>query len=71
MTDFTDLSFVFLAFTPLERTICTNISITDDTVVENTEQFRLAIAFPGSSQPANLVLSPDNANVTIFDDDGM
>ena len=53
------------------RTICTNISITNDTNEENTEQFRLTIAFPGSSQPTNLILRPDNANVTILDDDGM
>ena len=71
MTDFTALSFTFLSFTPTMRTICTNISITNDANEESTEQFRLTIVFPGSSQPTNLILRPDNANVTILDDDGM
>ena len=71
MTDFTALSSTFLLFTPTMRTICTNISITNDANEESTEQFRLTIVFPGSSQPTNLILRPDNANVTILDDDGM
>ena len=61
--DFDPLS-VKLVFNPDTSEVCTNISITNDTVLEGNEEFSaILIADP------YVILSPDSATIIIMDDD--
>ena len=54
-----------LTFSASETRICTNVMTNDDTIFENDEDFGLIL----TTTDGNVILNPDEATVTIDDDD--
>ena len=51
------------------RVQCMEVSITDDTEIEETESFTLRLVQPSGSESTNVLISPQNLTVRILDDD--
>ena len=71
-SDFTELSAAVLSvvvtFTGTERRDCFDVTITNDKLVEQNENFQLELrSLPGSTQ-SGVVFQPNRASVTIVDD---
>ena len=49
--------------------VCTDVEIVDDEDGEDTEEFRARLMFDGAL-PAGVRLMPDEASVSIFDNEG-
>ena len=67
--DYTGISDLSLTFGPNTSSIDIPVDINNDNVFELTEMFSAALSFPGDPIP-RVTLSPDSAQITIFDDDG-
>ncbi len=67
-SDFTPLMDLLVTFEPGAGSLleCENISITNDTILENDEQFLVALTTPDT----DITIRPNIATVTIIDDDG-
>ncbi len=65
MTDYT-LALSFAAGSPVNSMSCVDIVILEDSAVEDIEGFYVELS---TSDPVN-ILSPDNASVSILDNDG-
>ncbi len=62
----TDYTLSFAAGSPVNSLSCVDIVILEDSAVEDIECFYVELS---TSDPVN-VLSPDNATVSILDNDG-
>ncbi len=62
----TDYTLSFAAGSPVNSMSCVDIVILEDSAVEDIERFYVELS---TSDPVN-ILSPDNATVSILDDDG-
>ena len=59
---------VVVTFTNTQRRNCFDVTITDDRLVEQNENFQLELRFiPGFNQ-SGVILQPTRASVTIVDD---
>ena len=65
-TSVTDYTLSFAAGSPVNSLSCVDIVILEDSAVEDIERFYVELS---TSDPVN-ILSPDNASVSILDDDG-
>ncbi len=65
-TSVTDYTLSFAAGSPVNSMSCVDIVILEDSAVEDIERFYVELS---TSDPVN-ILSPDNASVSILDDDG-
>ena len=50
--------------------MCSNITITDDIIVEEREEFLVSLMTQSTTFSAGVVLIPDNATIVIADNDG-
>lgn len=63
---------MFLFFDNENRRDCFNLSITDDTRAENTEQLTIQLdTLPDTPLPSGVLLNPNVATVEILANDGM
>ena len=67
--DYTGVGNFLLTFDSVNTDIDVPVTIVNDTVFELTESFIATLAFPGAP-PTGVILDPDSARTTIFDDDG-
>ena len=67
--DYTGVGNFLLTFDSVNTDIDVPVTIVDDTVFELAESFSATLAFPGDPIDG-VVLDPDSAQTTIFDDDG-
>ena len=67
--DYTGISSLSLTFGPTTSSIHIPIDLINDNIFELTEMFNAALSFSGDQIP-RVTLSPDSAQITIFDDDG-
>ncbi len=66
--DYTQTSddLVFVADETMSHTLCRNISIVPDAIVENVETFKVSV----NSENSRVIISRQNATVTILDSSG-
>ena len=59
-----------MAFTsdPSTHRQCFNVTITDDSVLEDTERFNLNLSLASGTVPVEII--PDSSEVEILDEDG-
>ena len=71
-SDFMELSAarlsVVVTFTDTQRRDCFDVSIRDDKLVEQNENFQLELRSLSGSTQSGVVLQPNRASVTIVDD---
>lgn len=67
--DFTPLVDMLVVFEPGSGSLleCENISINNDTILEDDEQFTVAL----TTLDSDVTVRPNTATVTIIDDDGI
>ena len=61
---------MFLTFDEITRRLSFDVNITNDSTIENVENFSLELRFdPFSTTPSNVLLAPNVSMVVIMDDD--
>ena len=67
--DYVRIPPLLLTFDPSTSHIDVSVTLLNDSIFELTEKFSATLSFPGDPLPG-VTLSPDSAQITIFDDDG-
>ena len=61
---------MFLTFDEITRRLSFDVNITNDSTIENVENFSLELRFdPFGATPSNVLLTPNVSMVVIMDDD--
>ena len=68
-SDYNGIASLDFTFDSVTRTVDASVPLVGDSIFELTELFGASLSFPGAPPP-RVTLAPDNAQVTILDDDG-
>ena len=68
-SDYNGSASLDCTFDSVTRTVNASVPLVGDNIFELTELFDASLSFPGAP-PSRVILAPDNAEVTILDDDG-
>ena len=68
-SDYNGIASLDFTFDSVTRTVDASVPLIGDDIFELTELFGANLSFPGVPPP-RVTLAPDNAEVTILDDDG-